>query len=129
MPTSLEQLRATHAYEAAATHRTAEFVDLARKLPTMFQQNGLLASWAFLLAKAKGNMQSTHGLAIEVIAAYLREERLGFGELMSTTPHECFLQWIGVNANALSGFEMRRLSDETLAFSGWLKRAVAAYET
>ena len=52
---SLEQIRAQHAYAKAAEISISgdkdSFLSLARSLPAMLQGNGLLATWAFLLAK------------------------------------------------------------------------------
>ena len=54
---NLEQIRARRAFAiATATSQKSEnerdeYLRLSRSLPAMFQNNGLLATWAFLLSK------------------------------------------------------------------------------
>lgn len=57
---NLDQIRAQRAFEKATDVSspnskivTKEYLGLARSLPAMFQNNGLLATWAFLLSKKR----------------------------------------------------------------------------
>lgn len=120
---SLDQTRAARAY-ATITDASKDAMGWARNLPAMLQQNGLLATWAFLLAQKKRDS-----------APILDALRQHFGDSAELAPlaqgetaEAVFLRWVGPPdaAVGLNGSDLRRLSAEALALSGWLKRAVEA---
>lgn len=116
---SLDQRRAASAYGYAATP-TAD-LDWAQKLPVMFQINGLLATWAFLLAKGEKPL-------LEALLAYLRTlPELG---VPAGSAESVFLHWVGGPMGASGGAGgslLRALTAEALAWSVWLKRAAEAH--
>ncbi|MEW6364128.1 MAG: type III-B CRISPR module-associated protein Cmr5 [Acidobacteriota bacterium] len=120
---SLDQLRAERAYGTAESNKgNKDFADLAEKLPTMFQTNGLLATWAFLLAKKH------HDMAQDLLC-YLRTPVLDL-KVPAGDDVTVFRRWVGdlEGATCLTGSELRRLTDEAIAYAGWLKRATQAYK-
>jgi CRISPR/Cas system CMR-associated protein Cmr5 small subunit len=106
-PVSLEQVRAQRAY-------TAPVSPMAESLPTMLQVNGLLATWAFLISKKEESL--LHTLAMHLMPHSDH----------ALQPRAIFLRWVGSGAGRLTASELRRLTDEALAFSAWLKRAAQA---
>lgn len=118
---NLEQIRAQHAFEAAAG-KDAEFLNLARSLPQMLRTNGLLATWAFLLAKGKGKAESPHQAVLKNLASHLRSE--GIGLVRETDEKRLLLsEWTGPQTGAA---QLQRLTAEAIAYAGWLKRASEA---
>lgn len=115
---SLDQRRAASAYAYAATPDVD--LDRAQKLPAMFQINGLLATWAFLLAKGETPL-------LDSLLAYLRTlPELG---VPAGAADAVFRHWVGgaTGANAgIDGSLLRALTAEALAWSVWLKRAAEA---
>lgn len=118
---TLDQIRAAGAYEAMARARD-ETVELARGLPSMLQQNGLLAVWAFLLSKG-GDHLALAGQLLDHLRKLERLPRIPGG----ANPQSAFLAWVGAaDAPGLAGHQLRDLTAEALAFAGWLKRAAEA---
>lgn len=119
---SLDQIRAAAAYRAVAS-ADDKAVDMARRLPSMFQINGMLATWAFLIAKSE--KQAT---PLPALLAHLR--MLPELQVPETgDPKQVFLHWVGGgrdSADGISGTTLRHLTEEALAFAGWLKRAAEA---
>jgi CRISPR/Cas system CMR-associated protein Cmr5 small subunit len=116
---NLDQIRAQHAYQAAAGENT-DFLNLARSLPQMLQTNGLLATWAFLLARN----ESPHRSVLKALVIHLQGEGLLAVEL--TDPKEILLSaWLG-RERPLGTSDLQRLTSETVAFAGWIKRAAEA---
>lgn len=119
---SLDQRRAAAAYAAIdAAHGDA--VELARKLPSMLQINGLLASWAFLLGKERKGQATPLPFVLRHLQSLDLEVPAG-ADATAT-----FLHWVGGGRGAQGGIsprELRRLTAEALAFAGWLKRAAEA---
>jgi len=117
---SLDQSRAESAYRAI-DELGADALDLARKLPVMLQTNGLLATWAFLLAK-----RGAHRRCLDQLLAHLRARQLvadGSDEAMVV-----FQRWVGTRSGGeLTGPELRRLTGEAIDFAVWLKRAAEAH--
>lgn len=111
-PTSREQLRARRAY--SQQHPLPE---RAESLPGMIQVNGLLSTWAFLLSKGD------HAL-LNILTEHLwrSENHLD----APPAPRDMFLGWIGDGNGQLTGSRLRRLTEEALAFSAWVKRAAQA---
>ena len=133
---NLDQIRAALAFETAARHAGDEkFLGLSLKLPMMFQTNGFLATWAFLLAKKEGE----HLRCLTALREYLATPILALPVSSPketedptedpTVPYSLFLRWIGAREDAapLSVAELRRLTEEAIEFSGWLKRAAKTY--
>ena len=121
---NLEQQRARHAYgtvTAVPSGARKQFLSLARQLPSRFQINGLLASWAALLGDHKN---VAHRMVLDASTAHLRELGLCGGG----THQQVFEAWLGlgVASAALSGSQMRSLTAEAIAYSNWLKKASEA---
>lgn len=102
------------------------FLPLARKLPVMFQTNGLLATWAHLLAKD----EREHRKALHAMVSYLapREPREADRTADART---LFGRWLrgdtqGEPVSALSGSELRERTAQAIEYAVWLKRAAEA---
>lgn len=117
---TLDQLRAGRAYAAIAAGNDHD-IDNARKLPATLQSNGLLATWAFHLADEKRRR------LLVPLLEHLRACQPSTAIRAAATPEEAFLAWVGsADQPGLSGTQLRDLTAEALAFSGWLKRAAEA---
>lgn len=125
-----EQQRAKNAF--AVVHggglgKEKDFLTLARQLPTMFQTNGLLASWTFLLSKAR--KEQRHGRVLEACL-----EHLGSAGLVEAsdgrTPEEVLKTWLGYEGRTPLGVTgLQRITEEAILYSAWLKRAAEAVLT
>ncbi len=116
-----DQVRARNAFRSVqgVTRKKDELLALARKLPVMFQTNGLLATWAHLLAKSKEGSEHTQVLA--ALAGHFRSQGLaGEGD-----PSALFNSWVDENGG-LSSHDLRRRTAEAIEFAVWLKRAAEA---
>lgn len=124
-----ERLRAANAFSvvsAGGLDKRDRFLVLARELPAMLQTNGLLASWAFLLAKGEEH----HLAAARALAAHLRSAGL-VAEDAPANPEDLLVdRWLGAGnlagQSGLSGLELRRLTSEAILYAAWLKRAAEA---
>jgi len=122
----LDQLRAHHAftYVQGLSGNRSDFLALARKLPFMLHTNGLLATWAHLLAKKneRENLLGLQALAthLRAVAARLRLDVAPAGDAPAV-----FDRWVDPQ-DGLTGFALRKNTAEALAFSVWLKRAAEA---
>ena len=120
---NLDQIRAADAFSfvqpIAGNKDLAEaFLGLARKLPVMLQTNGLLASWAHLVSK-KG---AEYGKTAEALLQHL--QKVGLAEPQPADPRRVLLEvWTG---SALTGDTLRRLTQESIIYAVWLKRAAEA---
>jgi CRISPR/Cas system CMR-associated protein Cmr5 small subunit len=117
----LDQIRARRAFESVrgdAGLPRDDFLTLARKLPVMLQTNGLLATWAHLLAKN----EPEHRAALKILTKHFQD--LGL-PLAGERPDAVFERWVG-SAQGLSSRELRRWTAEAIEFSVWLKRAAEA---
>jgi CRISPR/Cas system CMR-associated protein Cmr5 small subunit len=114
-----DQVRARNAFQfvQGPIQKPADLLALARKLPVMLQTNGLLATWAHLLAK-KG---SEYEQALTVLTRHLQS----LGLAGDTAPEALFNGWVDAR-NGLSSVELRRRTAEGIEFSVWLKRAAEA---
>ncbi len=116
---SLDQRRAASAYAYAGAPQAS--LDWAQKLPALLQVNGLLATWAFLLAKEQSSL-------LEALLGHLRTlEKLQVRK--EGGPANAFLHWVGGPTGAGTGIDgtlLRALTAEALAWSVWLKRAAEA---
>ncbi len=124
MAVDLDLVRARNAFAAAQAVGSCDretFLNLSRKLPAMLQTNGLLAAWAFLLAREGGGDQSVRAIC---------RRHLGDAELSALEVAVGKLDAVFAGgrppADPLSGPELQRLTAETIAFAGWLKRAAEA---
>jgi len=124
--TNLEQIRAQHAFKAAAAVAPAKHKDyssLAGNLPAMFQNNGLLATWAFLLSK---HDKDQHSLMLQALLQHFQHEHFNLIDAGPLTPQKVFVDhWTHQN-RYLNGEKLMQLTAEAVAFSGWLKRAAEA---
>ncbi len=120
MMRSLDQVRAARAY-AVVEGASSDLLDVAKKLPAILHRNGLLATWAFCLAKEGVYTQCLE----QAFLPHFREESLG----LSVEPggaKQVFQGWVGNGASGLSGARLRRLTEEATQLAGWLKRAAEA---
>ena len=117
---NLDQVRAKNAF--AFVQRIGEagredFLQIARKLPALFQTNGLLAAWAHLVAKDKT-------LAAQALLGHFREAGLPVpaeGEPLQVLTS----RWLA--AGGLASSDLRKLTHEAIVYSAWLKRAAEAF--
>jgi CRISPR/Cas system CMR-associated protein Cmr5 small subunit len=114
-----DQVRARNAFRfvQGPLQDAGAFLTMARKLPVMLQTNGLLATWAHLLAKNN----SEHQEALAALTSHLQSLGLA-GQL---TPSGLFDDWIDAD-RGLSSAELRRRTAEAMEFSVWVKRAAEA---
>jgi len=125
----LEQLRARHAFArigpvAQREGLRADVLALARRLPEMLQTNGLLASWAFLLAKR--DREPARKELEEAIREHLVDGAVGLSGDAGKLDGIFDVEGGGDDRPTLSGHELRRLSAEAVVYAGWLKRAAEA---
>lgn len=128
---NLEQIRARRAFAiATATSQKSkderdEYLRLSRSLPAMFQNNGLLATWAFLLSK-KDKKNSASLPVMEIILEHYRDEAIELVAAGQDSPEEVFKnQWVR-QGSGIEGAQLMKLTAEAITFSGWLKRAAEA---
>jgi CRISPR type III-B/RAMP module-associated protein Cmr5 len=133
---NLEQARGHAAFsfvQGIPAPRRADFLGVAQKLPVMLQTNGLLATWAHLVAKGGPAPASTPTASLDENALAARAL---LDHLRSHAPAKLFAAADG-NAEALdalwgkdpsgaSGLTLRRLTAEAIRYSVWLKRAAEA---
>lgn len=114
-----DQVRARNAFQfvQGPIQDPDDLLALARKLPVMLQTNGLLATWAHLLAKNGSEYEQ----ALTALTSHLRSLGLA-GEV---TPEALFGLWVDAR-RGLSSLELRRRTAEAIEFSVWLKRAAEA---
>jgi CRISPR type III-B/RAMP module-associated protein Cmr5 len=117
---NLEQIRARNAFAAAAC-KEPEFLNLARSLPQMLQTNGLLGTWAFLLAKA--GREPSHAAVLNALATHLRSEGIELIGERAVAKSLLLTEWTRPDA---STDLLQDVAAETLAYAGWLKRAAEA---
>lgn len=126
----LDQARAQRAFSFVRAFKEDReaLLELARKLPFMFHTNGLLATWAHLLAKAKGEEKSAKTSILRSILEHLQ------GELVAprvdrsqdgANPQRAFDTWLD-EKKGLSGRELRAYTAEAIEYAVWLKRAAEA---
>jgi CRISPR/Cas system CMR-associated protein Cmr5 small subunit len=123
----LDQLRAHNAFThvQGLDRNRSEFLALARKLPFMLHTNGLLATWAHLLARPKKAPENAR--ALQALSTHLRAVavRLRLDVAPAGDEQKIFDRWVNAQ-NGLTGFALRKNTAEALAFSTWLKRAAEA---
>lgn len=131
--TNLEQIRAQKAFDQAGKAARyddsdrKEFLSLARSLPSMFQNNGLLATWAFLLSKKdKKAHQALLNTMLKHFQAHFRSADLEFTTVESLHPEQVLINYWVRSGRELKGEQLMLLTAEAIAFSGWLKRAAEA---
>jgi CRISPR type III-B/RAMP module-associated protein Cmr5 len=112
----LDQKRAKAAFgyvQALSPAVKKDFLSLARSLPVMFQTNGLLATWAHLLAKKGQEYDKT----LEALMQYFRQGDTN----METEAKAVFRQW-----TQLASLDLRQRTAEAIEYAVWLKRAAEA---
>jgi CRISPR-associated protein Cmr5 len=110
----LEMIRANYAYSKIGAAASKELGDLAQKLPIMLKTNGLLATWAFIMSKREKN--KAYKEMQKIIWEYFQNPALPL-ELRYLLLEDIF------NIGLSDSIKIRRLTDETIALSSWLKRA------
>ncbi len=121
---NLNQIRAQIAFDEIAQLETTahkDFKSLASNLPAMIQQNGLIATWAFLLAKNKDHHQSI----LSLLMAHYRKN-VPFLDIPEGLSAKDFYHNHLINENGQACARLMELTAETIAFSGWIKRAAEA---
>ena len=91
--------------------------DLMKKLPVMFQVNGLLAGFAFLLKGESHKKVATHLLEY-LVGVHMLEN------IDASDPGNVFADWVG--DGGLETIELFELTEEIIKYSTWLKRAAEA---
>lgn len=125
---NLEQIRARRAFAKAAEVarpnsgiEAKEYLSLARNLPAMFQNNGLLATWAFMLSKQD---KKHFKVLLKALLDHFRDGQFNLG-VANTDEAKVFIEeWTG--KTPVTGPQLMQLTAEAIAFSGWLKRAAEA---
>ena len=122
---NLEQSRAARAFAAMQRVAGLDWAEgslrLAQALPAWFQTNGLLATWAHLLAKRAKRPEN--GVLLAALLGHLR----ALGLAPATGDEESALTgWWTAPGTGAAGRELRRVTAETIAYSVWLKRAAEA---
>lgn len=133
---NLEQARGHAAFsfvQSIAADRRAGFLGVAQKLPVMLQTNGLLATWAHLVAK--GGPAPAAGPAVSLNENALAARAL-LDHLRPLAPANLFAADGGAiealhalwkeQPSGASGLTLRRLTAEAIRYSVWLKRAAEA---
>ncbi len=106
----LEQLRATHAWQAVQAVSEAngkEFKSVAGSLPADIQANGLGQTMAFLQAKGK----EEHKAAFNAVANWVKQ-RLHIAE-------QDFMKWLMTQATT---DQYRQATAEAIMLAIWIKR-------
>lgn len=120
---SLEQIRAKYAFEIASqVGQNKEFLSLARNIPSMLQTNGLLATWAFLLAKDKPE----HRRIRQSLFAHFTSDGCNLSVPDNLNDTSIFTDYWTNNNSGDRGLILREFTQEAIAFSVWLKRAAEA---
>lgn len=124
---NLDQIRASHAFSSVQKipkGKQGEFLQLARKLPVMLQTNGLLATWAHLLAKRKESARNEFDEAAAILLQHFRHPGVNLaGDAKRDSEKIFFEVW---TLEGEGGLPLRRRTAEALQFSVWLKRAAEA---
>lgn len=113
---NLQQLRAEHAFSFMKDHYgDKDLENIIMKLPVMFQTNGLLATWAFLLVKKSYDVLNNLQNHLQSVPSCEVEP--------NSTSENIFNVWIQDDFN----FDRYcPLINELIAYSSWLKRASEA---
>jgi len=129
---NLEQIRAQRAFAQAETAARfedkdrEEYLSQAKNLPAMFQNNGLLATWAFFLSKDKKPHRTLLAALLEHFQKRFRDPQLEFTVVERLEPKEALISYWTHPVKKLNGLQLMQLTAEAVAFSGWLKRAAEA---
>lgn len=95
-----------------------EYKSRADNLPVMVMQAGLAQALGFLLAKSKGDIASPYGRYLTDLAKVLQAGGAGSFANGEALQHHVIKAQLS---------EYQRLTRETLAAAGWLKRFCQAY--
>ncbi len=120
MPATLEQQRAQNAWEKSKEYQK-EHVNLAKGLPALIMNSGLMQVLAFLHEKGKGKSSEPH----ENVGRHLREwlqKRFFSSEQLQSAE---FSDFIKVLQEAKPG-EYQRFTAEAFAWLKWLRLMAAA---
>ncbi len=120
---NLEQERAAFAFtNVKPNSKLNGFASAAKNLPAMIQSNGLLATWAFLLAKEKKS--PTHKKLADILTEYYKTFLPEY-ELNDITRHTFFTEHLTKDGTRVAQ-NLMKLTAEAIAISGWIKRAAEA---
>jgi CRISPR type III-B/RAMP module-associated protein Cmr5 len=133
---NLEQARGHTAFSfvrSISAQRRAAFLPVAQKLPAMLQTNGLLATWAHLVAKggpapasAPAESLDANALAARALLDHLRSHAPANLFAAANGTAEALDALWGREPSGASGLTLRRLTAEAIRYSVWLKRAAEA---
>jgi CRISPR/Cas system CMR-associated protein Cmr5 small subunit len=133
---NLEQARGHAAFsfvQSIPDGRRADFLGVAQKLPVMLQTNGLLATWAHLVAKggparvaAPAASLDENALAARALLDHLRPHAPANLFTAADGTVEALLALWRTEPAGASGVTLRRLTAEAIRYSVWLKRAAEA---
>jgi CRISPR/Cas system CMR-associated protein Cmr5 small subunit len=124
---NLQQIRASHAFSSVQKipkGTQGDFLQLARKLPVMLQTNGLLATWAHLLAKGGKEHRNEYDDMAALLLQHFRNPSVNLAGDPNRSAKDIFFEvWISGHQG---GLPLRRRTAEALELSVWLKRAAEA---
>lgn len=133
MRKNLEQLRAENAFKfIEKVQNKKEIMDIAKRLPTMFHTNGLLATFAFLLKNEDKLKMKKDGMEINLIDNLIKHLKKTNRKAI---PDDFKKEMIFNGDNAWiddSNFETTDffiITDEMIKYATWLKRAAEALAT
>lgn len=110
MPQTMEQKRAAHAWECCQG-RTSEYQNLAKGLPSLIMNSGLMQVMAFLHEKGGKNSQSPCNVIGTQLRGWLRDQ---FPKLLPSAEFGPFMQ-------ALMKAEPRSFQQVTVEALAWLR--------
>ena len=129
--TNLEQLRAKNAFafmtkQKEKGHKKREKIgQIAKKLPVLFQSNGLLAGAAYLFSQRKKRAEGDeYHIFLANIHDHLKNEAFSFGLIGADLQDVFTEQWLD---KGFGTAPMRDITKEIVAYSGWLKRAAETF--
>ena len=116
-PLTLDQQRAADAWQCAQKNQTKEYANLAKGLPTLIMNSGLLQVMAFLQEKGSNERQQHCSVAAGDVRAWLHRR---FPEV--PVQFDGFMEAL-INANSR---KFQAITAESLAWLRWLRQLAAA---
>jgi CRISPR-associated protein Cmr5 len=117
-PLTLDQLRAADAWRCALKSQTKEYANLAKGLPALIMNSGLLQVMAFLKEKGSGGVSQRHCLVLgDDLRAWLHRR---FPEV--PVQFEGFMEAV-MKADSR---KYQAITAESLAWLRWLRQLAAA---
>lgn len=123
---NLDQIRAHRAFEKAllvGSGGREGYLSLARTLPAMFQNDGFLATWAFLLSKK----EPQHGAMLEIMLEHFRDSNFDLKIPERMDAYHLFADYWTNPDSPVGSDALMKLTRESIIFSGWVKRGAEAF--